>query len=98
MAPQDEPLARFARAFGAVFAGPGGWYLPLPERSEYVDALHRGELVTSADAGRDIWLGCWPAEGPVTRRRSFAWACPGSPVHRAQLAALPAPVMPPRRR
>jgi hypothetical protein len=31
-APQDEPNARFARASGAVFAGPGGWCLPLPGR------------------------------------------------------------------
>ena len=61
MAPQDQPLARFARASGAVFAGPGGWYLPLPGRSEYIDALHRGELITSADAGWDSWPGCWPA-------------------------------------
>lgn len=63
MARQDEPLARFAQAFSDVFAGLEGWYLPLPERSEYIDALYRGEQITSAEAGRDIWLGRWSAEG-----------------------------------
>jgi hypothetical protein len=63
MARQDEPLARFARAFGDLFAGLDGWYLPVPERSDYIDRLYRGEQFTPADDDLDIWLGCWSAEG-----------------------------------
>jgi hypothetical protein len=62
IAPRDEPLARFARAFGDLFAGLDGWYLPMPERSDYIDHLYRGEQFTPADDDPDIWLGPWSAE------------------------------------
>lgn len=63
MARHDEPLARFAQAFGDLFAGLDGWHLPVPERSDYLDHLHRGEQLTPADDDMDIWLGHWSAEG-----------------------------------
>ncbi len=62
MARQDEPLARFAQAFGDLFAGLDGWHLPVPERSDYIDHLYRGEQFTPADDDPGIWLGRWSAE------------------------------------
>jgi hypothetical protein len=60
LARHDEPLARFAAAFGDRFAGLDGWYLPVPERSDHLD--HRGGQSTPADEDQSIWLGPWSAD------------------------------------
>jgi hypothetical protein len=63
IARRDDPLARFAQAFGDLFAGLDGWNLPVPERSDYIDHLYRGEQFMPADDDPDIWLGGWSTGG-----------------------------------